>query len=173
MDLKALEKPISKYSIKNEIKYNHGFRFIFYWRKTKENTILKKYYSWRMNKLTLITGIEIPITVQIGAGFRMIHPYNITINSKAKLGENVTILKGATIGNEKRGIRKGVPYIGDNVYIGLNSTIVGNISVGNDVLIAANSYVNINIPDHSIVIGNPCRIIYKKAATVGYIPNMN
>ena len=76
---------------------------------------------------------------------------------------------GITIGVELRGKRKGAPTIGDRVWIGPNATIVGKISVGNDVLIGANSYVNFDVPDHSIVIGNPGRIICKENATEGYI----
>ena len=59
-------------------------------------------------------------------------------------------------GQENRGIRKGTPKIGNDVWIGVNSTIVGNIKIGEDVLIAPNSYINRDIPDHSIVFGNPC-----------------
>lgn len=100
-------------------------------------------------------GVEIPNQVQLGYGIRLIHPFNITINSKAIIGDNVTLLKGATIGNEKRGKRIGSPVIGNTVYIGMNATIVGNVTIGDDVLIAANSFVNFSVPSHSIVYGNP------------------
>lgn len=53
--------------------------------------------------------------------------------------------------------------------IGINSTIVGNIHIGKDVLIAPNTYVNFDVPDHSIVIGNPASIHYKEGATEKYI----
>ena len=69
------------------------------------------------------------------------------------------------------GGRKGVPKIGNNIWIGVNVTIVGNIEIGNNVLIAPNSFVNIDIPDNSIVIGNPCKIIFKENATEDYINN--
>ena len=45
-------------------------------------------------------------------------------------------MKGATIGISPSGSHKGAPTIGDCVYIGLNSTVVGGITVGEDVLIA-------------------------------------
>ena len=115
--------------------------------------------------------IELSHKVQIGAGLYIGHPYGITINEKAVIGKNVNIHKGVTIGQENRGKRKGTPIIGDNVWIGINSTIVGAISIGNDVLIAPNSYVNCNVPDHSIVIGSPCMIKSCDKATEGYINN--
>ena len=52
---------------------------------------------------------------------------------------------------------------------GLNSTIVGNVKIGNDVLISPNSFVNCDIPDHSIVFGNPCIIKHRENATKNYI----
>ena len=97
------------------------------------------------------------------------HPYCITLNSKVIIGRNCNIHKGVTIGQENRGDRKGTPIIGDNVWIGINSTIVGSIIVGNDVLIAPNSFVNQDIPAHSVVFGNPCIIKHKDQATENYI----
>lgn len=74
-----------------------------------------------------------------------------------------------TLGQENRGVRKGAPTIGDEVWIGINSTIVGNVAIGNDVLIAPNTYINRDIPDHSVVFGNPCIIKHKSKATEDYI----
>lgn len=58
---------------------------------------------------------------------------------------------------------------GNKVWIGVNSTIVGNIKIGDNVLIAPNSFVNCNVPSNSIVIGNPCFIKHNDKATEGYI----
>ena len=55
------------------------------------------------------------------------------------------------------------------VWIGINSTIVGKITIGDDVLIAPNSYVNCDVPSHSIVLGNPCIIKRREKATENYI----
>ena len=97
------------------------------------------------------------------------HAYCITINPKAILGKNINLHKGVTIGQENRGKRKGTPVIGDNVWIGVNATVVGAIKIGNDVLIAPNTYVNCDVPDHSIVFGNPCIIKHRDNATEEYI----
>lgn len=50
-----------------------------------------------------------------------------------------------------------------------NSTVLGGIEIGNDVMIAPNTFVNQDIPSHSIVIGNPCKIIHKEDATKDYV----
>ncbi len=100
------------------------------------------------------------------------HAYNITINPNSVIGSNCNIHKGVTIGQENRGIRKGAPIIGNRVWMGVNSTIVGRITIGDDVLIAPNSYVNCDVPSHSVVFGNPCIIKHRDNATEGYVNNI-
>ena len=100
----------------------------------------------------------------------MIHPYNITIHPESVIGDNVTMLKGSTIGIGL-GKHPGCPRIGSCVYIGLNATIIGGITVGDDVLIAPNTFVNQDIPSHSIVVGNPCRVIPRENAAQNYMWN--
>lgn len=116
-----------------------------------------------------INHVEINLGTQIGGGLYIGHPFCITINPDAKIGSNVNLHRGVVIGQENRGKRKGAPIIGDEVWVGINATVVGKIVIGDDVLIAPNSYVNCNVPSHSIVIGNPCRIIHKDNATENYI----
>ena len=114
-------------------------------------------------------GLEISAINQIGGGIYLGHAYNITINPKARIGCNCNIHKGVVIGQTNRGKNKGVPTIGNEVWIGINAAIVGGITIGDDVLIAPNSYVNVDVPPHSIVFGNPCIIKHRDWATEGYI----
>ena len=149
-------------------------KFSYYLRKTAScnNKILQLYYLLRFRLICDKHGLEISPQTSIGKGLYVGHPYNITINPKAILGENLNIHKGVTIGQENRGARKGVPTIGNQVWIGINSTIVGNVTIGDDVLIAPNSYVNCSVPSHSVVVGNPCKIIPRDNATEHYINNL-
>lgn len=89
--------------------------------------------------------------------------------SDVVIGDNVNLHKGCTIGRENRGDRAGVPKIGNNVSVGINSTIVGKVNIGNDVMIAPNSFINFDVPDHSVVLGNPAKIHSKKYATKCYV----
>lgn len=126
---------------------------------------------WRFlrKKMQAHYGLEIPGQATIGEGFYIGHAYGITVNPDAVIGRNCNIHKGVTIGQENRGKRKGAPVPGDCVWLGVNSTVVGAVTIGDDVLIAPNSYVNCDVPSHSIVIGNPCRIIPRDNATEGYV----
>ena len=76
-----------------------------------------------------------------------------------------------TIGEISAGPRKGVPTIGDDCWIGTNAVVVGNVRIGSNVLIAPLSFVNFDVPDNSVVIGNPGKIIPKETATRDYIQN--
>lgn len=69
-------------------------------------------------------------------------------------------------------MRKGAPTLGERVWVGAHATVVGAVVVGDDVLIAPNSYVNCDVPSHSIVVGNPCRIIPRENATEGYVERL-
>lgn len=105
--------------------FHQGFRYMYYFRMAQEcRGILKLYYEYKLFKFGRKYGIEIKSATKIGNGFKMVHPYNITITPHASLGKNINIMKGATIGISS-GKKSGAPIIGDSVYIGLNSTIIG------------------------------------------------
>ena len=149
-------------------------KFQKWMRKYQEtnNRILKNIYKVLFVYQRKKHCIEISGDSVIGGGLYVGHPYCITINPQTVIGENCNIHKGVTIGQENRGKRKVVPIIGDKVWIGVNATVVGKIAIGDDVLIAPNSYVNFDVPSHSIVIGNPGTIVFRKNATEGYINNL-
>ena len=150
-------------------------KFLYFFRKTQfeKFRLLRLYYRLRFKMLKQKRGIEIPSDAKIGKGLYLGHAYNITIKSNAVIGENCNIHKGVTIGQENRGRRKGAPIIGNQVWIGINATIVGKVKIGDDVLIAPNSYVNCDVPDHTVVIGNPCILHHRDNATEGYINNLS
>lgn len=144
----------------------HNLQFAFYYRKYKEcPSLLSKYMLYRLSRKY---GLEISSDAQIGEGLYLGHPYNITVGGGSILGNNVNLHKGCTIGRSNRG-KIGSPVIGNCVFIGINATVVGNVHIGNDVLIAPNSYVNIDVPDHSVVIGNPAIIHHREDATKDYV----
>lgn len=148
--------------------------FLFLYRKASLASFapLKLIYKALFRIWANRRGLEISASQQIGGGLYLGHAYNITINCRAKIGRNCNIHKGVVIGQVNRGSRKGCPTIGDRVWIGINSAIVGNITIGDDVLIAPNSYVNVDIPSHSVVFGNPCVIKRRDWATEGYVNNI-
>lgn len=131
--------------------------------------IWEKIFYRRLLKYYMRYGIGIYENKNIGEGFVIGHWGRIVLSGYATIGRQVVVTHGVTIGRDIRGKRKGNPIIGDRVCIRANSTVVGNVHIGNDVLIAPNTFVNFDVPDHSIVIGNPAVIIPKDNATDGHV----
>ncbi len=148
-------------------------KYISLFRKANECNFLplKLFYTARLLALSKKTHIQIPARTSIGEGFYIGHLGRVIIHPDAKLGKNVNVGTGVTIGAENRGKRKGAPIISDDCWIGTNAVVVGNVHIGSDVLIAPLAYVNFDVPDHSIVMGNPARIIPRENATEGYVHN--
>ncbi|WP_086315661.1 hypothetical protein A5821_003165 [Enterococcus sp. 7F3_DIV0205] len=138
---------------------------------TVSNKYLKCLYKIQAKLLGRKIQMDIPLETKIGRGIVMYHEGQVAIHPDATIGKNVTISPGLVVGHSPRGKTKGVPTIGDNVWLGQNVAVVGKITVGKNVLIAPNSFVNVNIPDNSIVFGNPCVIKKSLNATDGYIKN--
>ncbi len=158
-------------NLKQRILRPREIKYMYWFRKAQatKNPISQIFARLKLLYLSRRTNIQISWTAKIGEGFYIGHCGRIIINPGAVLGKNINIATGVTIGQENRGKRKGCPTISDNVWIGTNSVLVGNITIGTDVLIAPLSYVNFDVPEHSIVIGNPARIIHRENATEGYI----
>ena len=148
------------------------FHFLHRKAQTRKNVVSKTFYKVLFRLHSRRRGIEIPTCTQIGKGLYLGHAYNITVNGAAIIGENCNLHKGVTIGAECRGKRAGTPIIGNRVSVGINAAIVGKITIGDDVLIAPNAYVNCDIPSHSIVIGNPCFVKHRDNATEFYVGSL-
>lgn len=147
--------------------FSHHIRFVKCLRKyQKKKSLLLRFRLYRFSRKF---GLEISTSAKIGEGLYLGHPYNITVAGGARIGKNANLHKGCTIGRENRGKRAGVPTLGDCVYVGIGSTIVGNITVGDDVFIAPGAFVNFDVPSHSVVVGNPGVIHHRDSATENYI----
>ena len=132
---------------------------------------LKLYYTVKLKLMSYKTHIQIPARTEIGEGFYIGHSGRVIIHPEAKLGKNINVGTGVTIGYENRGERKGAPTIDGNCWIGANSVVVGKVKIGEDVMIAPLTFVNFDVPAHSIVIGNPAKIIHRENATKDYVEN--
>ena len=151
---------------------NQGFRYLFFLRICafyRKNPLLYYFSRIMLRHYSYKFGFQIPYNVKIGKGLFFSHFGTVVINENTIIGENCNINHNVTIGRQNRGSKKGSPSIGDFVWMGTGSVIVGKITIGNNVLIAPNSYVNFDVPSNSVVIGNPSKIIDKENATEGYI----
>ncbi|MDE7380991.1 MAG: serine acetyltransferase [Muribaculaceae bacterium] len=92
-----------------------------------------------------------------GGGLLLIHGFS-TIVCSDSVGENCTFHQNVTVGWS----HGHAPVIGNNCVFGCGSIAIGNIKIGNNVIIGAGAVVTKDIPDNSVVIGNPCKITPKK-----------
>lgn len=146
-------------------------RYLKYYRKAQftRGSIWGKFYMRRLIRFSEKTGIMLYENMNIPRGLIIGHPGPIIINGNATFEGNIFLTHGVTIGRDIRGKRAGAPHFGKNVCIRCNSTVVGKINIGDDVLIAPNTFVNFDVPSHSIVIGNPATIHHRENATEGHI----
>jgi serine O-acetyltransferase len=97
--------------------------------------------------------VHIPFDVHIGPGLHIPNS-DIIIAPHVRIGSNCAILNGVSIGN-LHSRRRGIPTIGDNVFIGTGAKILGPVTVGDNVTIGALSLVNRDIPSNSVAYGIP------------------
>lgn len=107
--------------------------------------------------------------IEIGENFFANHNTVILDAAKVKFGDNVFIAPdcgfytaGHPMDFERRnaGLEYAYPItVGDNVWIGAGVQVIPGITIGNNVVIGSGSIVVEDIPDNSVAVGNPCRVI--------------
>jgi serine O-acetyltransferase len=103
-----------------------------------------------------ITKIWIPPETTIGRDFHIIHAEgSLSIHPDAVIGDRVGVMHNVTIGTN---MGPGAPVIGDDVFIGVNSCVLGRIKVGDRVRIGACTLVTTHVPADSLAIGSPAKI---------------
>lgn len=113
-------------------------------------------------------GVFIDPMTEIGGGLYLPHALNIVVNRRCRIGTNVNLSHGITLGIANRGSKAGTPEVGDRVYIGPGAVIFGAIRIGDEAAIGANSVVTKDVPDRSVVVGIPGKVISNDGSD-GYV----
>lgn len=135
--------------------------YLFNGRKNVIKLILYMLYLRKTNKLGLKLGIYIPINV-FDKGLKIDHYGSITINGLCKIGKNCRLHGNNCIGNKGVGREDKFPIIGDNLDLGVGAVIIGNVNIGNNVIVGANAVVNKSWGNNCILVGLPAKDINKK-----------
>jgi len=107
----------------------------------------------------IVTGISIAHDCEVGDGLYIGHYGSIFLPAGGRVGHNCSLAQNVCIGPAPGGESRGVPVIGNRVFIGAHSVIVGPITVGDDAMICAGAVVNRPVPARAVVMGNPARVI--------------
>lgn len=120
-------------------------------------------YKLVFRVLRVLYGISISAECEAGPGLYFGHFGGVWINPRVRLGRQVSISHGVTIGVAGQNAVQGVPELGDFVYVGPHATIAGRIRVGNGSVVGANSLVVSDVPDGATAVGVPARVILRGA----------
>lgn len=113
-----------------------------------------KVMKLRLKRLGAKLGFSVPLNT-CGPGLYLVHWGSVVISSLARIGPNARIHSCVNV--------SGAPVVGESVYLGPGAIIVGDITLGDHVVIGANSVAATSFPDKVTVLGNPARVVKKNA----------
>lgn len=108
--------------------------------------------------------VDLPWQTEIEGGVALTHAWGLVVNGSARIGRNVTLFHGVTLGRRDRLTAEGVrvtesPVIEDEVWLGPHAIVVGGVTIGRGSRILGGAFVTESIPPHSVVSGNPAAIV--------------
>lgn len=109
---------------------------------------------------TSVRGILIDSRAKIGKGFYIGHPVGVIIGP-VEIGNNCNIGHYVTIGVGGRGDKRGIPRLGNQVWVGSMSVLFGKIEICDHSTIMPGTVLSKSVPAHSTVGGNPGRILMR------------
>lgn len=153
--LKCVTRSDPAFKNKLEIFLYPGFKALIYYKIARYFYLNKRFFlaKYFMEKGKQKTGIEIHPGASIGKRLFIDHGIGVVIGETSIIGNDVTIYHGVTLGATGKEKGKRHPNIGNNVVIGCDTKILGNINVGNNVKIGAGSIILKDIPDNKTICG--------------------
>jgi serine O-acetyltransferase len=110
-----------------------------------------------------LSGIEIDVNAHIGPGLVIPHAGTMVIGA-GRIGRNCVIAHGVTLGRTTildggKPLEGPTPTLGDRIWIGPGAVIAGDVKVGSDAVVGANSVLLRDVPPRAVVLGIPARIV--------------
>lgn len=108
--------------------------------------------------MQIVFGCTIPPSTELGKDVIIAHSHGIVLHQNSKVGDGTALYQNVCLGgrNGSRG-----PVIGRNCFVGAGACVLGEINIGNNVKIGANSVVITDVPDNCTVVGVPGKIVKK------------
>jgi serine O-acetyltransferase len=113
-----------------------------------------------------LTGVDIHPGATLGRRLFIDHATGVVIGETSIVGNDVTLYQGVTLGGTGKQHGKRHPTICNNVFVGNNANVLGNITVGENSRVGAGSVVLSDVPPNSTVVGVPAHIVYRNGQRV-------
>ncbi|MFN8528576.1 MAG: serine acetyltransferase [Anaerolineae bacterium] len=120
--------------------------------------LLRPVYIMFKRVIEIYSGISLSTRAQIGPGLYINHFGSIFVGAVV-MGANCNISHEVTLGVAGRGDKKGLPTLGNRVYLGAGAKVIGKIHLGDDVAVGANAVVTHSLPDRAVAVGIPARAV--------------
>jgi serine O-acetyltransferase len=162
LDSRYHSPEISTENVKNNILRNTGWLPVFFYRllRKMEEQGYEDSLKYQIHFLMkVLCGCEIYWSSEIDEGFYVVHGVGTVIGARSKIGKGFRIYQGCTVGQKDLKHKEKVPKIGNDVTLFSNSQILGDVTIGDNSIIAASSLVINNIEENQLVAGNPAKQI--------------
>jgi len=167
----VLERDPAPRSFKEALLFSQGLHAVLLyrishrlWQRGKINLARAINYCSRV-----LTGADIHPGATIGKGLFIDHATGVVIGETSIIGEDVSLFQGVTLGGVSTDKGKRHPTLCNNVVVGANATILGNITVGDNVKIGAGSVVVKDVPPDSTVVGIPGKVVKREGMKVNHV----
>lgn len=113
--------------------------------------------------IRILYASDISPRAKIKGGLVFSHGHDIVIGSEVTMGNNCTVFNGVTLGNKNLecSAEGNQPTLGNNVTLSTGAKVLGPITIGDNVIVGANSVVIHDLPSNCIAVGIPAKIIKK------------
>lgn len=150
---------------------NPGFRAVLGLR-VQEFFCTKKMFAVAKvirNVNYFFTGADFCVGFTAGPGLRIEHPNGIVAGAGARVGSHCTLLQQVTLGEKYADGSggHGYPTLGDYCVVGAGAKVLGAVTLGNEVVVGANSVAIKDAPSKSILVGVPAHVLTRRSASSG------
>lgn len=146
---------------------SEGFWVVTIYRLQRAALLARPRWFWLLPRLvlacvrkvlTLLTHISLPPQAKLGPGLLIPHVGPIQLNREVVIGADCTLMHVVTIG---AGGKRGAPVLGDHVFVGCHSCVLGGVQVGDRADIGAGAVVVCDVPADARALGVPAKIFMK------------
>jgi serine O-acetyltransferase len=152
-----------------------GLHAIWFYRFTHWLWVHKIFFlaRWFSQIARLFTGVEIHPGATIGRRFFIDHGMGVVIGETSKIGDDVTLYHGVTLGGVNLQKGKRHPTLGNKVVVGAGAKILGAIEIGDGSRIGANAVVVRSVPSEAVVVGVPGQVVKRSEKRVSDLPDLH